>query len=364
MAQGKVTITGATGYLGSAILVDLLKSGYTAHIVVRSQAKAKRLQEAPVLANLNKASACKYFIVPDLAVPGALDEAAAGTAFIIHCGTPLPFGDQQDDFIQPTIDCTLSALESARRISTVKRVIIMSSVAAFINPDIVGGDYEPPKEIFIDDTPNEEFGPPYVNPLLAYCAAKTAAFRRSVEWMEKAGRDGIDFDLINLAPAYCFGQHPLATNLSELMATSNQLLLQVIAADGVKRLQGQQPARSVSVGILLDDVVKAVNKSLDLVAVRTPVSGSSKGISSYVMALRIEWNDVYPIVRRNWPEEVKKGLLAGEGDWPSKANVNWNLGKFHEIFGFELRGLEDMLDDLVPQYLELLEQDKANGKAL
>lgn len=359
MAQGKVTITGASGFLGSSFLIDLLKSGYTAHIAVRSEAKAKRLQEAPAIASLNKASACKYFIVPDLAAPGSLDEAAAGTDFIVHCGTPLPFGLQNTELIQATVDCTLGVLETARRVGSVRRVIMISSVAAFLSPDLVGGDYEPPEEIFLGDKPNDDFGPPFVNPLVSYCAAKTAAHKRSAEWMGKAADGGdINFDLVQLSPGYCFGRHPLATSTGELMSTSNGVLLGVIAADGVERPQGPQPAKTLSANVFVDDVVKAVHMSLDLERVRTPESGPSKKVSNYMMAFYFPWNDAYPIVARKWPEEVKKGLLASEGDRPSKENVNWAMDRFHEVFGLQLRGLEDILDSLVPQYVELLEKEK------
>lgn len=361
MAQVKILITGATGYLGSRFLLDILQSGYKAHIVVRSESKAQTLQQAPAIVALDKASACRYFIVPDLAAPGAMDEAAAGTEFVIHCATPLPFGEQLNEITATTVDCTLGALESARRAGTVKRVIILSSLGAFASPELIGGNFEPPEEIFLGDTPNAYFGPPYVNPLVAYSAAKTAALRRSTEWMGEAAREGVNFDLINLAPAYVFGRHPLAESVADLVRTSNGVLLEPIA--GVSRTKGTQPAKTLSAGILLDDVVKAVHGSLDLAHVKTPDSGPAKGVLTYVMAVKFPWNDAYPIVARKWPEEVKRGLLAGEGDWPSKENVNFAMEQFHDTFGFKLQGLEPMLDDLVPQYLELLKKGKSEAKA-
>lgn len=362
MSQGKIMITGATGFLGSAFLIDILKAGYTAHIVVRSESKAKILQQAPAITCLDKASACKYFVVPDLGVPGALDEATAGTDFIIHCASPLPFSDLED-LITPAIACTLGALESARKAAVVKRVIILSSMGAFAPPEIVGDSYdEPSEEIFIGEKANEKIDPPYTSPMIAYCAAKVAAYWASVEWMEKAVQEDVNFDLINLAPAYVFGRHPLATNLAGLMQTSNGVLLQRIVG-GQPPQQGPPRPKALAGGVTLDDVVKTVHQSLDLAGVKTPDSGPGKGLLNRFMASdRWAWNDYFAIIARKWPEEVKKGLLTDQGDWPSKGNVNWTSDKFHKTFGFKLGGPEDILDALVPQYLELAGKERSAGE--
>lgn len=356
-------ITGATGFLGSTFLIDILRSGYTAHIVVRSEAKAQSLRQAPDLAALNKSTACHYFVVPDLTLPGALDAATAGTDYIIHCATPLPFGAAVHEYTTPTVACTLNALESARASGTVKRVVLIASLGVFASPELLGGAYEPAdgEALVLGETPNEVFDPPYANPLVAYCAAKTAGFRKARGWIaEKAAAGGVGFDLVSIAPAYTFGYHPLAASVADLMGCSNSVLLKVVAggANAMPPPDPQAP-KFLFAGITLTDVAKAVRLSLDLERVKTPASGTEQGFSSYVMANVYALNDAYPIVARQWPEEVKLGLLRDQGDWPSKKNVSVAMGGFHETFGFEAAGLEDMLDAIVPQYLELAEKDKS-----
>ncbi|KAI3400670.1 hypothetical protein diail_2382 [Diaporthe ilicicola] len=362
MAQGKVLLTGATGFLGSAILIDILKAGYTVNIVVRSESKAKLVQEAPAIASLNKASACKYFIVPDLTAEGCLDEATAGTDLVVHCATPMPFtdGDIEKNVIIPAVKCTLRALESAQKAGSVKRVVVTSSLGAFAGPDLVGGTWVPPEEIFLGEKPNDDFGPPFVSPLVGYCAAKTAALKRSIEWQEKAVAEGsVNFDLINLAPCYIFGKVPLATSTADIWATSNQVMLRLLTGAPLSQ-DGQPNPATLCGGVVLDDFVEIVHKSLDVDSVKTPGSGPSKHIATYVQSARFKWNDIFPIIARQWPEEVKKGLLAGEGDYPSKPNVNFAMDEFTKVYGnFKLRGVEDMLNGLVPHYLELLEKEKA-----
>ncbi|KKY33603.1 putative nad dependent epimerase dehydratase [Diaporthe ampelina] len=362
MDQGKVLLTGATGFLGSAILIDILKAGYTVNIAVRSEAKAKLIREAPAIASLGKDSACKYFIVPDLTAEGCLDEATAGTALVIHCATPMPFtdGDMEQDVIIPAVKCTLRALESAQKAGTVKRVVVTSSLGAFAGPELVGGTYVPPEEIFLGEKPNDDFGPPFLNPLVGYCAAKTAALKRSLEWMDKAVAEGsINFDLINLAPCYIFGKVPLANSLKDLYATSNQVLLPLITGAG-RSPDGKPGPATLCGGLTVDDFVETVHRSLDLDGVKTPSSGPSRHVVTYAYSHKFEWNEVFPIIARKWPEEVKKGILAGEGDYPTKPNINFAMEEFTKTYGgFKLQGVEGILDALVPQYLELLEKEKS-----
>lgn len=365
MAQGKILLTGGNGFLGSAILIDILQAGYTVNIVLRSETKAKQLQEAPAIAALNKASACNYFIVPDLTVEGCLDEATAGTDIVIHCASPLPFqgSDPEVDVIAPAVKCTLRALEGARRAGTVKRVVMISSVSAFIGPDLLGGDYVPPEEVILGEKPNDEISPPYSSPLVAYGASKTAAYRRSTEWMEKAVAEGsVGFDMINLAPTYIYGAQPLATSVADLMGTSNKLILSVIMGTGkgnTPSAEVQPRRRTVAGGVLIDDVVQIVHKSLDLDRIKTPASGLSKHMATYVHSVNFAWNDVYPIIARKWPGEVDKGILAGKGDFPSKPNIRFTSEGTEMAYGIKLKGLEDILDVLVPYYLEMLEKQQA-----
>lgn len=372
MAQGKIMITGATGFVGSAILVDILQAGYTANIVVRSEQKAKKLQEAPAIAALNKASACKYFIVPDLTAEGGLDEATAGTDIVIHCASPLPFltSDTESEFIVPAVKGTLGALESARKSGTVKRVIMLSSMGAFAAPEIVEGPYVPPEEVFLSDKPNEDFDPPYSSPLIAYCAAKTAAYRRSVEWMEKAVAEGsVSFDMISLAPAYLFGTQPLATGVADLMQTSNGLLLNMIMGTGntspeVTPEEGQTKPQTLCGGVLMQDFIEIVHKSLDSVQIKTPASGPSKQIATYVHSAAFKWNDAYPILARKWPREVEMGILADRGDFPTKPNINYANGPTEEAYAMKLKDFEGILDGVVPYYLDIMERDRLKQQAV
>ncbi|KAH8652156.1 hypothetical protein BX600DRAFT_527334 [Xylariales sp. PMI_506] len=361
MPKGTVLITGATGFLGSAVLIELLRSGYSAHIVVRSEQKAESLKSAPAMLAVGRAEACKYFVVPDLTVAGCLDEAADGADRIFHLASPLPFGAMEperfhDGFVVPAVNCTLSVLESARKVGTVKRVVCISSSGAFATPELLGPTWIPPETVYISEANlNNYLEPPYSDMMTAYCAAKTASLRRSMEWLAEAG-DSASFDLVNLAPGYVCGPQPLAQSTSELLTTSNAMFLRsAIATDPP---EGDRPLELAG-GICLSDFLDIALTSLDKDKLQTPSSGPSKGVETYAIGKCLVWNDINGIVAKLWPEEVKNGLLPNRGDFPTKPRVSADLSKMERDFHIKLKGLEDMLKGIIPQYLELLKKEKA-----
>ncbi|GME58707.1 uncharacterized protein LTHEOB_2648 [Neofusicoccum parvum] len=363
MSKGTLLITGASGYLGFAILLSALREGYTPHIVVRSAAKLDFVKNAPDLVALPNASTCKYFIVPDLTAPGSLDEATAGCDYVIHGASPLPWQLcepelQHARLVVPAVACTLSALESARRSKTVKRVVCISSMAAFTPPELMGPLIpDSPVHISEDRIPPEA-SPPFADVVTAYCASKNAALRRSIEWMaERGGAVGAGFDLVALAPVYVAGRHPLATSTRDLWDSSNSLFLRLLAGKTAGWTEGVD-APEVAGGVHVDDVVELHLRALDRDRVPTP---PATGVELCTVAVQMEWKDVAAAAKRLFPKEVEKGLLPCSVVG-SKTEVRFDSGKVERLFGVKLRGLDEMLESLVPQYLELLEKEGKEGE--
>lgn len=346
MSSKTIVLTGATGFCGFAILLAALKANYNIRIVVRSEAKANTLRTNPSFIALDKTSQCTFYTVPDLSAAGALDEACVGADYFIHTASPLPFKSlalepekQWQEFVQPAIQNTISALQSAKRSNTIKRVVITSSCAVYIEPELLTGPVSTPV-VRTEADRNAEIEPPYADVLCAYVASKTSAFLRSEQWMEQHKPD---FDVVNLAPTYVVGRHELATSTADLLSTSNVLALRMAL--------GLAPAGSpaeVASTVHIDDVA-----AIHLAALDTEKIPANEYLFGQVMA----WNDVCEVTKRLFPEQVAKGLLPCTADVPSKP-VAVSKQRTESTFGIELRGLDDMVVDLVGQYLELVGQGK------
>lgn len=360
MSKGTILITGATGFIGSNLLLAALGAGYQANVVIRSEAKAGQLKDLIAAKSRTDGcdynSRCQYFSVPDLTAPGALDHAAAGATFMFHCATPMCFTEvpperQQAELIDPAVNCTLRALESAKKAGTIRRVVIMSSMGAFASPELVGPGYVPQTtEVVSEASLNEYKKPPYSNTLVAYCQSKTASLRRSMEWMAEATENNTaGFDLINIAPTFVFGRQPLAQSVRDMYGTSNGLLLRVVAG---KAEDGPQPI-GLGGACAVGDVVTMCMKSLDKQAVPTSARGPNPGVENFCVGIDIRWDDIKTIVEDRWPAQTSRGILPNAGDFPTKPNVRMDCSKAERTFGFKLTRLEKMVEEVVPQFMEL-----------
>ncbi|KAK8131544.1 reductase [Apiospora sp. TS-2023a] len=372
MSKGTVFITGATGFLGSVFLLEALAQGYSAHVVARSESKAQVVKDLVANHGFSNEAAegkpsCKYFIVPDLTVAGALDEAVRGTDCVLHCASPLPFAEipadrQQAEMIDPAVACTLNMLESVRTAggATVRRVVVLASLIAFASADVMGPAWVPAEGTEArpsEDTLNEYITPPFSNLLIAYCAAKTAALRSSLDWMrsQNTAEKPLGFDLVNLAPSYVVGRHPLARTTADLMATSNSMLL----APVVGRASDPQGPLCVGGAVHVDDLTAICIESLDRAGkAKTPTSGADRGVSNFCISVNVEWNEARKVAAAKWPAHVESGLLPNGRDCPTKPRMVFDARKTEETFGIRLRGLEDMVEAIVPQYVELLQKEK------
>ncbi|KAK6066647.1 3-beta hydroxysteroid dehydrogenase [Seiridium cupressi] len=291
MSKGKLLITGATGYVGSAILIGALREGYDAHIVVRSAAKEQFLKDAPAIAGLGKQAQCKYFVVPGLTVPGCLDEAAAGANFVIHAAAPLPGTEatpdrEEAEIIQPALAGRISETGVFRNEVSMEEPVMVSP-----------------------ETVSDYWTPPYGGGLLTYSAAKTAALRRSLEWTREAvaSSEGLGFDVIYTAFAYVIGRHPLAENVGDLFSGSNALILR--SAVGTESSDFPE----VSGGVHIDDVVQVDLKTLDCDNVKTPAEGPNKNIEILTFSVLWNYDDINAAVERLFPEQVKARLTSKPG---------------------------------------------------
>lgn len=134
MSNGLVTdapvlVTGATGFVASQVVEQLLVRGYRVRATVRDPGKTR--SEGHLTA-LSGASERLELVQADLLVPSAFDEPVAGCEYVIHTASPyvIRVEDPQRDLVDPAVEGTTSVLAACVAAATVKRLVLTSSVAA------------------------------------------------------------------------------------------------------------------------------------------------------------------------------------------------------------------------------------------
>ena len=128
MTDRPVVVTGASGFIGSHIVRELLEHGYRVRGTVRSPDRARSEGHLTALAGSERLN----LVAADLNETGSYDRAMEGAEYLIHTASPyvVSVSDPQRDLIDPAVLGTKSVLGSAAAAGSVRRIIVTSSFAA------------------------------------------------------------------------------------------------------------------------------------------------------------------------------------------------------------------------------------------
>ncbi|KAJ0980959.1 hypothetical protein J5N97_009214 [Dioscorea zingiberensis] len=141
--SGKVVcVTGASGYIASWLVKLLLARGYTVKATVRDLGDSKKTEH---LRALDGASERLHLFKANLLEEGSFDAAVDGCECVFHSASPFynTPQDPQVELIDPAVKGTLNVLGSCAKISSIKRVVVTSSLAAVLftgtprTPDVI-----------------------------------------------------------------------------------------------------------------------------------------------------------------------------------------------------------------------------------
>jgi nucleoside-diphosphate-sugar epimerase len=126
-----IVVTGASGYVASWIVRELLKEGHTVRGTVRDRSRKDKVQH---LLDLDKELPGSLELVEaDLLKTGSFDEAVMGAGLVIHTASPFltdGIKDPQRQLVDPALKGTRNVLDSVNRSASVDRVVLTSSVVA------------------------------------------------------------------------------------------------------------------------------------------------------------------------------------------------------------------------------------------
>ncbi len=205
----KVLVTGASGFIASHIVSQLLEQQHDVRGTVRSLGKEKELAH---LRGLPGAAQRLELVEADLLTDGAFDAAAAGCDAVIHTASPyvLNANDPQKDLVDPAVKGTRNVLAACRKAATVRSVVLTSSMAAITD--------EPESDHVLTEA---DWNVKSSLDRNAYYYSKTLAERAAWEFMEK---EHPDFRLVVINPFLVIGP-----SLSPGLNPSNQLFVDLLA---------------------------------------------------------------------------------------------------------------------------------------
>ncbi|KAL0794683.1 hypothetical protein Bca101_066060 [Brassica carinata] len=191
---GKVVcVTGASGYIASWIVKLLLLRGYTVRATVRDPTDTAKTEH---LLALEGAKERLKLFKADLLEECSFEQAIEGCDAVFHTASPVKFivTDPQTELIDPALKGTINVLNTCKKTSSVKRVIVTSSMAAVLVRQPPLGPNDVVDETFFSD--------PSVcmESKLWYPLSKTLA--ENVAW-QFAKDNGMDMVVIN--PGYIIG---------------------------------------------------------------------------------------------------------------------------------------------------------------
>lgn len=183
----KVLVTGATGFVASRLILQLIDRGFEVRGTVRNLEKGERLKN--VLSDYARKPISIELVRTDLSSDQGWTEAVDGVSFVQHIASPFPLSQPKsaDELIGPAKDGALRVLKAAR-VAAVDRVVMTSSVAA-----VDTGWQESPPDGY-DETYWAKMDQP--ERVSFYAQSKTLAEQAAWEFVAREG-NGLELAVIN-----------------------------------------------------------------------------------------------------------------------------------------------------------------------
>ncbi|OCH89859.1 NAD(P)-binding protein [Obba rivulosa] len=234
-----ILVTGASGFLGSTVIHQLLEAGYRVRGVVRSS-KVDLVQEAWV----DYGDRFEAVGIDDL-IAGDFSGALQGVSSVIHTAAPIAGRQAPEEAIPVAIDGSLNILRQAEKAGTTKFVHVSSTITVCDNDKVPGPGGS--DQTWNSVTMEQGFAP-NVEPMIAYAVEKK--FSELAVW--DFGEKHPQIDIISLNPPFFYG--PFApgfrapeANFSEL--STNEFIYQLLL-DG-------QPLHKLPAWVDVRDVARA-----------------------------------------------------------------------------------------------------------
>jgi dihydroflavonol-4-reductase len=170
-----VLVTGGSGFVGSWVIIELLRRGYQVRTTVRQLARETMVRGVIAAHETSATPQRLSFHEADLLKDDGWKQAAEGADYVLHVASPMPVGEYRgQDVITPAREGTRRVLEAAHA-GGAQRVVLTSSSAAAIPQD---------HDTIIDESVWSELPD---DPIYNYPRSKTLAEQDAWQFAENTG---------------------------------------------------------------------------------------------------------------------------------------------------------------------------------
>ncbi|KAF3922260.1 Dihydroflavonol-4-reductase [Dactylellina cionopaga] len=334
-ADETILITGASGFVGSGVVLRVLKDGYKVVLTVRNADQIPWLKQ--VFGHEDKV---KPVVVEDFLKPGAFDEVVKGVDYVIHTASPIPKPELlhpwKENYIDPAVKPTIELLTAATKEPKIKKVVITSSCISFVPMDrSLLGESRTASEASgnpkIDESfADTEFGFPFG----AYHGSKIAGDVATWKFHDEKKPH---YAIVTIHPDFVYGPIPVLKSLKSLddhHTTSAITWREYNGIDGLLRYQ------DVDHSVHIDDVADAHVKVLD--------DKIKDGEQYLLSAGEFKWDDLLEYAKKNYPE---MGFKLNEiPDWKNGWSAMYfrlDGSKAEKELGIKYKDIYKQFDDMV-----------------
>lgn len=320
--------------------MEALKAGYAVRAAVRNEAKANLISAAPSIKELNPGDKLTFANVPDIVAPNAYTEAVKGVSGIVHIASPMMSGtnpeEWEDKIIKTAVAATTNVLDAAEKETSVKRMVITSSLFATIPWRAFGGHST---EIWGTKPTALPTARPFQSEFEAYAASKVYALHATADWV---AQHKPHFDVVNMLPSFVLGRNELVTSTASFGNTNAIVMGMALGADGFTM---------AGATVHVDDVAWAQVRAVE------------ETIPAGTYVLNAEWEkgttfeDAHGIIAKAFPQAVERETLKNNG---KKATIplKFDASETEEVFGLHFKGYEEQVKSIVGHWLELYEKEQ------